>query len=108
MDSIAKLTGSMSIERHPDGSGGNLNVEGTLTAGTIAGLTFETSVTGDGATVDFHVAHTLGTKDVDVSLFEEDGSPNLTTWVGTSATQLVLRFARPPARGKVYRVILRK
>ncbi|MBR5416106.1 MAG: hypothetical protein IK105_09255 [Thermoguttaceae bacterium] len=87
---------------------GNLNVTGTLQAGEILGIREVKQITGDGETVNFFLSHTLGVKDVSVSVYAPDGSLCLVRIALTSVGNFVVQFVDPPAEGETFNVIIHR
>lgn len=70
---------------------------------------YAATITGDGTTAAFTVAHNLATTDVIVSIY--DGTTNEQVWtdvVRTDANNVSVRFATAPAAAKTYRVVVMK
>ena len=87
---------------------GNLNVTGTLQAGEILGIREVKQITGDGETVNFFLSHTLGVKDVSVSVYAPDGSLCLVRIALTSVGNFVVQFVDPPAENETFKVIIHR
>ena len=87
---------------------GNLHVNGTLQAGEILGIREVKQITGDGETVNFFLSHTLGVKDVSVSVYAPDGSLCLVRIALTSVGNFVVQFVDPPAENETFKVIIHR
>ncbi len=87
---------------------GDLNVTGTLQAVEILGLREVKQITGDGETVNFFLSHTLGVKDVSVSVYAPDGSLCLVRIALTSVGNFVVQFVDPPAENETFKVIIHR
>lgn len=79
----------------------------TARAGLVAAGVYATNITGDGATTSFTVTHSLGTKDVIVSIRRaSDDVLVMTQIVATSTSVVTVSFSTAPANAVVYRVVI--
>lgn len=93
---------------------GDLNVTGNISAanypppdsGSVGRET--ATITGDGETVNFFLSHTLGVKDVSVSVYAPDGSLCLVRIALTSVGNFVVQFVDPPAENETFKVIIHR
>ena len=86
----------------------DLLVAGTVTASEFVGLRETTTITGDGSTVNFFVTHTLGVKDVEVTLYDDEDNRVIVAYQTTSIGNLVVMFAEPPALNETFTVVINK
>lgn len=97
---------------------GNIEIHATPTAdnhaitkryleehsGDFAGETKEFA--GDGITKNFTLAHTLGTRDVHVTVYDESGAQCVVRTVIQSETMILLTFAEAPSAGSAFRILI--
>ena len=89
-----------------DGQEGNLTVAETVTAKHFVGHREEKTITGDGQNVNFFVTHTLGVKDVHVSIYDSGDNLCLAAVKATSVGNIVVQFSSPPAEGAQFRIVM--
>ena len=67
------------------------------------------TITGDGSATEFNVTHSLGAKDVDVTVIDNDTDKEVYTAIlFVSSSVVKIGFGAAPANGKVYRVVVRR
>lgn len=104
---MSYLKGDLEIKKRDDGSGGNLSVEGTLTA-NFEGLTFETTITGDGITTDFFIAHNLESRSLVTAIYDAEGNQTDALVTCTSLNNVVVSFGVAPENGEFFKIVLIK
>jgi hypothetical protein len=82
----------------------------TLTSGVLSAdfKKFATTIDGDGSTAAFAKTHSLGSRDIDVTVYES-ASPYAEVEVDiahTSTTVVTITFATAPANGTDYRLVV--
>ena len=87
---------------------GNLNITGTLQAGEILGLREVKQITGDGENRVFFVTHTLGVKEVQVTVYTFDWKLCIARVVLQSIGNFVVTFANPPGLNEIFNIVVTK
>ena len=77
-------------------------------AGAIAEASQSKTFTSDGITKSFALSHTLGTRDVQVTVYDGSGTQCWVRTVTQSDTMLLLTFAEPPVSGETFKVLISK
>ena len=114
MATLTTLYGDLNIAPRQDGSGGDLHVSGNITAANYppansGGGREIVSITGDGQRRVFYVTHTLGVREVNITVFADaDGSKVLVRCVIQSVGNICITFVDPPAVGETFTVIIQK
>ncbi len=107
------LHGDLDIVRRPDGTGGDLHVAGTITAANYPPETDSrreiATITGDGQRRVFFLTHTLGVREVSVSVYADaDGSRILVRCVIQSVGNICITFVDPPETDETFTVIIHR
>ncbi len=114
MATPSTLYGDLNIAPRQDGSGGDLHVSGNITAANYPPPDSDSkrelaTVTGDGERRVFYVTHTLGVREVNITVFADaDGSKVLVRCVIQSVGNICITFVDPPAVGETFTVIYQK
>lgn len=87
---------------------GNLRVTGTVQAGDILGQREIKTITGDGETVNFFLSHTLGIRDVQVSVYNAGRELCLVKVILKSVGNLCVSFVDPPESEEEFTVVIQK
>ena len=66
------------------------------------------TLTGDGITKNFSIAHTLGVREVNVTVYETGGTKCLVRTVVQSETMILLSFAEAPSAGSTFKVVINR
>ena len=64
------------------------------------------TITGDGITKNFTLSHTLGTRDVHVTVYDESGAQCVVRTVIQSETMILLTFAEAPNAGYTFKILI--
>ena len=107
------LYGELNIAPRQDGSGGDLHVSGNITAANYPPESESkrelATITGDGQRRVFFVTHTLGVREVNITVFADvDGSKVLVRCVIQSVGNICITFVDPPETGETFTVIIQK
>jgi len=109
------LTGPLNIVNSSGNNDGDLTVQGTITAGSFAGIETNTTeeytlaITNDNAAqATFNIDHTLGERFVDVSVFDSDGNVVIVGIAFLSTTRFALHFGATQAAGTTFYIVCRK
>ena len=73
-------------------------------SGDFAGET--KAIAGDGFTKNFTLSHTLGTRDVHVTVYDADGAKCFVRTVIQSETMILLTFAEAPDAGSTFKILI--
>jgi hypothetical protein len=107
------LHGDLDIVLRPDGTGGDLRVAGNITAANYPPETDSkreiAAIIGDGQRRVFFVTHTLGVREVNISVYSDaDGSKVLVRCVIQSVGNICITFVDPPEINETFTVIIQK
>ena len=108
------LHGDLHIVPREDGTGGDLHVSGSIHAANYPppdsdGGREIATITGDGQRRVFYVTHTLGVREVNITVYSDaDGSKVLVRCVIQSVGNICITFVDPPEISETFTVIIQK
>lgn len=107
------LHGDLHIVRRDNGTGGDLHVSGNIHAANYPpesdGKREIATLTGDGQRRVFFMTHSLGVREVNISVFSDaDNSKVLVRCVIQSVGNICITFVDPPETDETFTVIIQK
>lgn len=110
------LYGDLHISRRSNGTGGDLHVSGNITAANYPPPQSDSDrgrevavIAGDGERRVFFVTHTLGVREVNITVFADaDNSKVLVRCVIQSVGNICITFVDPPAEDETFTVIIHR